>query len=57
MRPQEPLKIVNTDRHNGDALYVGFSDGTTAVYSIEQITALKPKFISSPEDAQTIKAD
>jgi hypothetical protein len=55
MYPGGPLQIVNIDRM-GDQLLVGYSDATTAVYGVEQLTTLKPKKIllaeSSLEDEQ-----
>jgi hypothetical protein len=37
------LKIEHVDRRNGDELVVGYSDKTTAVYGVDQITRLTPK--------------
>ncbi len=40
MSGKEPLKIVNIDRMDGDALIVTYSNDTTAIYTTEQIVAL-----------------
>jgi hypothetical protein len=42
------LKIKHVDRRNGE-LVVGYSDKTTAVYSVDQITRLTPKETASAE--------
>jgi hypothetical protein len=39
----EPLKIVGADHRNGHNLIVEYSDGTTAVYLVEQLRHLKPQ--------------
>jgi hypothetical protein len=36
----EPLKIVGADHRNGHNLIVEYSDGTTAVYLVEQLRDL-----------------
>lgn len=40
--PSEPLQIVQTDRLDGK-LIIGYSDESTAVYSVEQLASLIPK--------------
>ena len=49
MLPAEPLTIVGADCRKGHHLIVEYSDGTTAVYSVEQLLELEPQ--------QTIPAD
>jgi hypothetical protein len=43
MLADKPLKIINTDRLDGDKLIVSYSDDTTAVYGIDQLSDLKPE--------------
>jgi hypothetical protein len=50
MSGKEPLKIVNIDRIDGDALIVTYSNDTTAIYTTEQIVALTPQDLRSEED-------
>jgi hypothetical protein len=49
MSSNEPLKIIGADHRNGHTLIVEYSDGTTAVYLVEQLRDLKPQ--------QTVSAD
>jgi hypothetical protein len=43
MSDKEPLVIVGVERVDGDEVLVAYSDGSTAVYGIEQLKELKPK--------------
>jgi hypothetical protein len=45
----KPLKINRVDRKSEDELIVGYSNETTAVYGVDQLTSLTPK--------QTVAAD
>ncbi len=38
----EPLTILDADRLNERAIVVGFSDGTSAMYTVEQLATLIP---------------
>ena len=37
------LKIDRVDRKSNDELVVGYSDQTTVVYGVDQLTSLTPK--------------
>jgi hypothetical protein len=41
MSSSEPLKIISAYHRNGHKLIVEYSDGTTAVYLVEQLRDLK----------------
>jgi hypothetical protein len=43
------LKIEHVDRRNDDELVVGYSDKTTAIYSIDQLRTLTPKRIAKAD--------
>jgi hypothetical protein len=43
MSSNEPLKIIGADRRRGHNLIVEYSDGTAAVYLVEQLRELKPQ--------------
>ena len=45
----ELLKIVGADRRNGHNLIVEYSDGTTAVYLVEQLRELQTQHVASAE--------
>jgi hypothetical protein len=45
----KPLKINSVDRKSEDELIVGYSNESTAVYGVDQLTGLTPK--------QTVAAD
>jgi hypothetical protein len=51
------LKIEHVDRRNGDELVVSYSDKTTAVYSVDQITRLTPKDTASAKSDMTENAN
>ena len=42
MGVQEELSIVAVDRHDGDQIFVSFSDGTSAFYTVQQLVELAP---------------
>jgi hypothetical protein len=41
--PDESLRIVHADIKDGTQLIVGYSDATTAVYSVNQLATLTPQ--------------
>jgi hypothetical protein len=43
MSADELMEIVGADFRDGRELIVEFSDGTTTVYSVEQLRELRPK--------------
>jgi hypothetical protein len=43
MSADKPVEIVGADFINGRELIVEFSDGTTTVYSVEQLLKIRPK--------------
>jgi hypothetical protein len=43
MHDKKPLKILNSDRIDGDALIVDFADDTSAIFTSEQLIALAPQ--------------
>jgi len=49
MSDGELLKIVGVDHRNVHNLIVEYSDGTTAVYSVEQLRDLKPQQTASAD--------
>jgi hypothetical protein len=49
MLPRLPLRIVGTDRRDGNRLLVEFSDHSTSTYTIEQLIALEPASIEAFE--------
>ena len=44
------IQVVNSDRIDGTAIVVEFSDGTSATYSAEELAALRPQRIRPDED-------
>jgi hypothetical protein len=49
MPPKKALTIVGADCKKGHKLIVEYSDGTTAVYSDEQLRDLKPQQTASAD--------
>jgi hypothetical protein len=49
MSPKKALTIVGADCKKGHKLIVEYSDGTTAVYSVEQLRDLKPQQTASAD--------
>ncbi|HEX3893670.1 MAG TPA: hypothetical protein VHW46_13925 [Terracidiphilus sp.] len=43
MSDQEPEKIVGVARIDNDAVIVEYSNNTSAIYTVDQLLALKPK--------------
>jgi hypothetical protein len=53
MLATEPLRIVQVDRLGSGHLAVSYSDESTAVYSVEQLTILTPWMIVTSEVDQS----
>ncbi len=45
MSDEKPTKIVGVDRMDENAVLVEYSDNTTAVYTKDQLAAIKPKHV------------
>ena len=43
MPDQDELSIIAVDRYDGDQLMVNFSDGTFAIFTVQQLMALTPE--------------
>ena len=49
----EAVTILEAERLNKTAIVVGLSDGTSAVYVVEQLRALQPvRMATDPQDVQ-----
>jgi hypothetical protein len=49
MPPKKALTTVGADCKKGHKLFVEYSDGTTSVYSVEQLRDLKPQQTASAD--------
>jgi hypothetical protein len=51
------LKIAAIDRLGGDDLIVGYSDASSAVYSVEQLVSLTPRHLGvRPQENPSLSA-
>ncbi len=53
MNKDEDLSIVSLDRYDGDAIHVGFSDGSSAIYTVQQLLALTPERLKAESDEES----
>ncbi len=51
MNKDEDLSIVSLDRYDGDAIHVGFSDGSSAIYTVQQLLALTPERLKAESES------
>ena len=48
----QDLSIVSLDRYDGDAIHVGFSDGSSAIYTVQQLLALTPERMKAESESE-----
>ena len=56
MAKHDELRIVEVDRYDGDQLLVNFSDGTFAVYTVDQLAALIPNRMKADPELRPYRA-
>ena len=52
MDKDKDLSIISLDRYDGDAIHVGFSDGSSSIYTVQQLLALTPERIKAELESE-----